>query len=177
MQDCCNHRTGSPGSNLSVPPLLGRSWFTGQPGSKPLKLGIRPGPLCRGPKYLCGQQPKPESARFAGAGTPKRIDCTLAFPWRMFAPYLPCCTRSRPISLSGLVVRLLTSARKLPDVVSTSFRGLVSRFTDGSAIHSNCPPARLTYWSVVVSTVETSAESVAAWAAFPDAPRPRSSGS
>ena len=65
------------------------------------------------------------------------------------------------------MLRLITSARQLPPLVQTSYSGRVTLFTDGSALHSNCPPARLTYWSVVCSSLDCDSPDLAAWARLP----------
>ena len=65
------------------------------------------------------------------------------------------------------MLRLITSARQLPPLVQTSHSGRVTLFTDGSALHSNCPPARLTYWSVVCSSLDCDSPDLVAWARLP----------
>ena len=45
--------------------------------------------------------------------------------------------------------RLMSTTRKLPGQLPPPDGGCLHIFTDGSARHSSCPAARLTYWSVV----------------------------
>ena len=50
------------------------------------------------------------------------------------------------------MLRLMAQSRKLPAVPAwTLATRRLSLFTDGAAHHSSCPPARLTYWAIVLS--------------------------
>ena len=69
-------------------------------------------------------------------------------------------------------LRLVTSARTLPPLLpAPPGVSRLTLFTDGSARFSNCPPARLTYWSVVMAPCFASSADMDAWCALSPALR------
>ena len=62
--------------------------------------------------------------------------------------------------------RLACHARQLPPVLPPlPCAGRIQLFSDGSAVHSSIPVARLTYWAVVASRVDGTHDQCVAWRA------------
>ena len=75
-------------------------------------------------------------------------------------PHLFCATEHA----SEPLLRLITSTRMLPANIPDRQRLVL--FTDGSGYHSSCPPARLTYWSLV-RAIDFDALDFSAWLHMP----------
>ena len=179
VQDRCTHRTGL--ARLMPPcPLLSRHVLSQRPAWQQLILArhmtgafmsgaeksawssVETGVCC-----LCGGHDTKSHRLFY---CPSLTDVR-----RPFEPLLTTVRETYPEwvhlfaatehDLQGLL-RLITCTRALPPLLPAPADSSITLFTDGSAMHPDCPPARMTYWSVVVSSIDSSLPSLAHWASL-----------